>query len=170
MEYLSRRASDLSGVEREEADKIDTAGLYEKLGPGTIREISEAFYAAVYSREGWFREIFSNVEKEHAINNQYTFFVEKFGGPRIYTATKGHTALIGRHGPYKISHAAAQEWLACMEEAIDTVPSVDQQSRTIMMNYFKHMAYYISCGMDLVNQNRLVGYGDRPGGYHQLGN
>eukprot|EP00190_Bangiopsis_sp_CCMP1999_P000883 CAMPEP_0198727850 /NCGR_PEP_ID=MMETSP1475-20131203/5854_1 /TAXON_ID= ORGANISM="Unidentified sp., Strain CCMP1999" /NCGR_SAMPLE_ID=MMETSP1475 /ASSEMBLY_ACC=CAM_ASM_001111 /LENGTH=170 /DNA_ID=CAMNT_0044490031 /DNA_START=34 /DNA_END=546 /DNA_ORIENTATION=+ len=166
MQYLKTEALEKSGVSAETAARIDEANLYEKLGPATLRAVSEAFYDAVFKREGWFRDIFSNVEKEEAIRNQYMFLVEKLGGPRIYTAKKGKVALIGRHGPYRVSDASAKEWLNCMEEALSSVAEVDSDSRDLLMNYFRHMAYYLSSGMSLVNKHRLVGYGNKPGGFH----
>eukprot|EP00188_Purpureofilum_apyrenoidigerum_P001278 Plantae.Rhodophyta-Purpureofilum_apyrenoidigerum.ctg16871.p1 GENE.Plantae.Rhodophyta-Purpureofilum_apyrenoidigerum.ctg16871~~Plantae.Rhodophyta-Purpureofilum_apyrenoidigerum.ctg16871.p1 ORF type:complete len:171 (-),score=28.88 Plantae.Rhodophyta-Purpureofilum_apyrenoidigerum.ctg16871:640-1152(-) len=166
MQYLQSEARERSGISAEVAARIDNANLYEKLGPATLRAVSEAFYDAVFKREGWFREIFANVEKEEAVRNQYLFLVEKLGGPRIYTAKKGRAALIGRHGPYRVSDASAKEWLNCMEEGLCSVPGVDPESHEVLMNYFRHMAFYLSAGMNLVNKHRLVGYGNKPGGFH----
>lgn len=39
--------------------------------------------------EEWFRSIFANSKKEEAIQNQYEFFVQRMGGPPLYSQRKG---------------------------------------------------------------------------------
>lgn len=39
--------------------------------------------------EEWFQSIFSNSNKEDAIQNQYEFFVQRMGGPPLYSQRKG---------------------------------------------------------------------------------
>lgn len=39
--------------------------------------------------EEWFRSIFANSKKEDAIQNQYEFFVQRMGGPPLYSQRKG---------------------------------------------------------------------------------
>lgn len=39
--------------------------------------------------EEWFRSIFANSRKEDAIQNQYEFFVQRMGGPPLYSQRKG---------------------------------------------------------------------------------
>lgn len=169
MQALQKIALEKSGVSSEESVEIDKLNLYDRLGPSTIRSISEGFYDRVYAQNGWFREIFANVEKETAMNNQYLFLVERFGGPRLYTAKKGYAALIGRHGPYRVDDKSAKLWLQCMEESLESIETIEPDTKDIIMKYFNHMAYYISAGKSLVNGSRLVGYAQRPGGYHQGG-
>lgn len=40
--------------------------------------------------EEWFRSIFANSTKEEAIRNQYEFFVQRMGGPPLYSQRKGY--------------------------------------------------------------------------------
>ena len=45
---------------------------------------------SVYSDdEEWFREIFANSTKDDAIRNQYEFFIQRMGGPSLYSDRKG---------------------------------------------------------------------------------
>lgn len=44
--------------------------------------------------EEWFRSIFANSKKEEAIQNQYEFFVQRMGGPPLYSQRKGKKFLI----------------------------------------------------------------------------
>ncbi|WMV42829.1 hypothetical protein MTR67_036214 [Solanum verrucosum] len=47
-------------------------------------------FTGVYDdEEEWFRSIFSNSSKEDAIRNQYEFFVQRMGGPPLYSERKG---------------------------------------------------------------------------------
>lgn len=39
--------------------------------------------------EEWFRSIFANSKKEDAIQNQYEFFVQRMGGPSLYSQRRG---------------------------------------------------------------------------------
>lgn len=44
--------------------------------------------------EEWFRSIFANSKKEEAIQNQYEFFVQRMGGPPLYSQRKGKNFLL----------------------------------------------------------------------------
>lgn len=39
--------------------------------------------------EEWFRSIFASSTKEDAIRNQYEFFVQRMGGPPLFSRRKG---------------------------------------------------------------------------------
>lgn len=43
--------------------------------------------------EEWFRSMFANSKKEDAIQNQYEFFVQRMGGPPLYSQRKGYVFL-----------------------------------------------------------------------------
>ena len=48
------------------------------------------FACSVYDDDQeWFRSIFVNSTKEDAIRNQYEFFVQRMGGPPLYSQRKG---------------------------------------------------------------------------------
>lgn len=47
--------------------------------------------------EEWFRSIFSNSNKEDAIQNQYEFFVQRMGGPPLYSQRKGLLSFFSLH-------------------------------------------------------------------------
>jgi hypothetical protein len=49
------------------------------------------FACSVYDDDQeWFRSIFVNSTKEDAIRNQYEFFVQRMGGPPLYSQRKGN--------------------------------------------------------------------------------
>lgn len=43
--------------------------------------------------EEWFRSIFANSKKEDAIQNQYEFFVQRMGGPPLFSQRRGDSNL-----------------------------------------------------------------------------
>ncbi|MBA0603333.1 hypothetical protein Gorai_003482 [Gossypium raimondii] len=91
MQTLQEKASQWSGVDTADAFAIDDTNLFQKLGLQTFINLSTNFYTRVYDdeEEEWFRSIFSNSKKEEAIQNQYEFFVQRMGGPPLYSQRKG---------------------------------------------------------------------------------
>ncbi|CAM9287909.1 unnamed protein product [Discosporangium mesarthrocarpum] len=159
MQTLTGYAHEHSGVTREESVALDKVNLFERLGTGTITSISEAFYDSVFSDEEWFRSIFSASTKQEAIRNQVDFLVERLGGPKVYTERKGkHHRLIGRHAPYAVTPKAAVRWLKHMEGALYGTPGVDEDSRELLLAYFKHMAHFLVAGKEYANTTNLVDY------------
>lgn len=59
----------------------------------TAKTIIHLFYICfgrVYDdEEEWFRSIFANSKKEEAIQNQYEFFVQRMGGPPLFSQRRG---------------------------------------------------------------------------------
>lgn len=156
MQSLQQKASEWSGVSTDDAFAIDDENLFEKLGFETFINLSTNFYTRVYDdEEEWFRSIFANSKKEDAIQNQYEFFVQRMGGPPLYSQRKGHPALIGRHRPFPVTHRAAERWLHHMQQALDSI-DIDLESKTKMMNFYKHTAFFLVAGDELKNQNRVV--------------
>ncbi|CAN6442223.1 unnamed protein product [Victoria cruziana] len=158
MQSLQQKASEWSGVHPSDAFAIDETNLFETLGGiQPFIDLSTNFYSRVYEDdEEWFRSIFANSVKEDAIRNQYEFFVQRMGGPPLYSERKGHPALIGRHRPFPVTHAAADKWLHHMELAVDSVPQIDPDSKVKMMNFFRHTAFFLVAGDELKNQRQGV--------------
>jgi len=157
MQELRAQAAAKSGVPYAAVTAARDARLYERLGAEKLAAITEEFYTRVYEDEGWFRAIFANTTKEAAMRNQREFLAQEFGGPALYRARKGHTALLGRHAPYEIGHRAAERWVLLMEGAVAAV-GVDGECFGLLMGYFRHMAAFVVFGRELVNPGRTVGY------------
>ncbi len=156
---LRKQAEELSGVPYSAVEVAKAADLYSRIGESTIRALSTAFYDGVYGDETGFRDIFANTTKEQAVRNQYEFLVQEFGGPRLYEARKGHTALLGRHAPYPVTHDAAKTWLRHMSAALEKMENeISASDRRMLLDYFRHMAAYVVVGRELLNPARSVGY------------
>lgn len=81
-----------SGVKYSES--LTDQSIYERIGKEEgFRELSTLFYDHIFSDKStdsaWFLNIFSSSSKEEAIDNQYRFFVQTFGGPELYKEKKG---------------------------------------------------------------------------------
>jgi len=48
-----------------------------------------------------------------------TYLAEWLGGPKNYSATKGHPRLRMRHGHLRIGPSERDQWLLCMNRALD---------------------------------------------------
>ncbi|KAG0493820.1 hypothetical protein HPP92_004814 [Vanilla planifolia] len=106
--------------------------------------------------EEWFRSIFANSRKEDAIRNQYEFFVQRMGGPPVYSQRKGHPALIARHRPFPVTHQAADRWLFHMQQALHSTPTIDPDSKIKMMNFFRHTAFFLVAGNEMTRQGQSI--------------
>ncbi|EFJ07410.1 hypothetical protein SELMODRAFT_133662 [Selaginella moellendorffii] len=155
MQSLQDRASELSGVSQDDAFEIDEINLYKKLGHETFVKLSTNFYNRVYADdEEWFRSIFANSSKDAAIQNQYEFFIQRMGGPPLYSRRKGHPALIGRHGPYPVTERAAERWIEHMTAALDSVEEIDADSKKRMLKFFRHTAFFLVAGKEMMANRR----------------
>ncbi|KAJ7958606.1 Two-on-two hemoglobin-3 [Quillaja saponaria] len=157
MQPLQQKASEWSGVATADAFSIDDTNLFQKLSLQAFINLSTNFYNRVYDdEEEWFRSIFVNSKKEEAIQNQYEFFVQRMGGPPLYSQRRGHPALIARHRPFPVTHQAAERWLHHMQQALDNTPDIDADSKTKMMNFFRHTAFFLVAGDELKNPNQQM--------------
>ncbi|KAE9609168.1 hypothetical protein Lal_00020420 [Lupinus albus] len=157
MQSLQQKASEWSGVQTADAFAIDNeqTNLFHKLGLQTFIILSTNFYNRVYDdEEEWFRSIFANSEKEKAIQNQYEFFLQRMGGPPLYSQRRGHPALIARHRPFHVTRQAAERWIHHMQQALDTTSDIDDDSKIKMMNFFRHTAYFIVAGVEVKDKNQ----------------
>jgi truncated hemoglobin YjbI len=122
--------------------RIDDSNLYEEIGPEIIVKLAREFYTRVYAdTDPWFRDMFPD-DMESAIQNQYEFFMQRFGGPNIYSERKGHPALRGRHARFRITKAGAERWLKYMHEAMDAV-GLSDNAKERMSEFFTDTAFFL---------------------------
>jgi len=154
MQQLQDKAAEKSGISLQDAFSIDEVNIYQKIGHGAFVKLSTEFYNRVFKdeKEPWFKEIFIGSSKEEAIQNQYEFFIQRMGGPPLFSQRKGHPALLGRNQDFKIDDKGAKRWLEHMKEALDSVPEIDDDSKKRMFNFFSHTAFFISNGLEKMNQ------------------
>lgn len=65
------------------------------------------------------------------------FLCEWLGGPKIYSAQRGHPRLRQRHMPFAIGQTERDAWLQCMAMALDEVVPDAELRRQLMAAFFK---------------------------------
>jgi len=149
MSDLNQEIKKAIGVSPEEAFRIDEVNIFERLGKDTLIKLSTEFYRRVFNdeEEPWFKNIFKGRSKEDAIQNQVDFFVQRMGGPPLYSQRKGHPALMARHIKFNMTQKAARRWLHHMEASIGATKQIDDDSKERMLAFFKHTAFFLAIGM-----------------------
>jgi len=101
---------------------------YEQLGGDAgVRRLVERFYALMDSEPG-----FAGIRRLHppdlsmSTEKLYLFLSGWAGGPPLYVQKYGHPMLRARHLPFAIGEAERDQWLACMNRAMEEtgVPEV----------------------------------------------
>lgn len=67
----------------------------------------------------------------------------------------GHPALTARHRPFPVTHRAAERWLHHMQQALESTPDIDADSKVRMMNFFR----YKFLEVPLAHIQAWLGYG-----------
>ncbi|OEU14597.1 hemoglobin [Fragilariopsis cylindrus CCMP1102] len=187
---LQHRAYKASGVSYEESLRVTqlVPCLYKRLGYELgCEKLSQLFYDAVFedTENVWFLNIFVSSTKREAVENQYRFFVQIFGGPDLYKQKKGkYTRLVGRHAAYPIGHTAADHWVKHMEDAMNEHPNLNKlhksnnddndnnnkndnnnrmnenniiETKEAMRLYFRYTAHYIVVAKEYMRDDQLSG-------------
>jgi truncated hemoglobin YjbI len=79
---------------------------------------------------------------ENAIKDQYEFFIQRFGGPPLYSQRKGHPALRARHVRFPITKPAAQRWLEHMRAAVDEV-GIKGDTKEKFLEFVTEVAFFL---------------------------
>jgi hemoglobin len=165
---LRSKVQSLCGISYDESLLASTAltpPLLDRIGgPDGMRELSSRFYDRVFDDKShpWFLGIFATSTKQEAIDNQYRFLVQTFGGPELYKEKKGrYTRLVGRHANYSIGVSAAQRWMEHMEMAIAEHSNLKgdehELAREYLLKYFTFTAYYIVVASEFMRDDQLSG-------------
>lgn len=120
----------------------DEPSLYDELGAAKLVELSTAFYTRVYADPdpAW-RALFPD-DMASAIQNQYEFFIQRLGGPPLYTQRKGHPALRARHARFPITREFAAKWIGHMNAALDDV-GIDGDQSARLLEFFTDTAFFL---------------------------
>jgi truncated hemoglobin YjbI len=159
---LQQKAKERSGVSYEESLKATNLvpSIYERIGADGFERLSQNFYDRVFADKDatWFLNIFSSSTKAEAVENQYRFFVQTFGGPDLYRQKKGkYTRLVGRHANYSIGHQAADRWVKHMKSAVGEHDQLqnDPETREYLNKYFLYTAHYIVVASEFMRPDQV---------------
>lgn len=122
--------------------RIDETCLYDELGADKIVELSTAFYTRVYADpDPVWRSLFPD-DMAGAIQNQYEFFIQRLGGPPLYSQRKGHPALRARHARFAITKEFAAKWIGHMSAALDEV-GITGDAADKLLEFFTDTAFFL---------------------------
>jgi hemoglobin len=117
---------------------------YEQIGGEvTVRKLVRRFYELMDALpEAW------EVRKMHAESlagseeKLFLFLSGWFGGPNLYVERYGPPFLRARHLPFSIGTAERDQWMLCMQQALDeTVP--DAELRAKLLQSFAGLANHM---------------------------
>ncbi len=100
---------------------------YEILGDEGIRALADAFYEAMDDLPQA-----AGVRAMHAANlddikrKLSAYLTGWMGGPPVYLAMKGTVCLTDPHAPYAIGPKERDQWLLCMDEALERIGASDE--------------------------------------------
>lgn len=89
--------------------------------------------------------------------SQSEFFIQRMGGPDLFSQRKGHPALIGRHTPFAITAPLTKIWLGHMEAALDVcLQGKDDvaDARERIWAFMRHTAYFIQGGVQTMHERQ----------------
>ncbi len=100
---------------------------YEILGDDGIKQLVNAFYDVMDELP-----LAADIRSLHAENldnvkRMLTAYMTGWmGGPPVYQAIKGTVCLTDPHEPYRIGPKERDQWLACMDEALQRVSASEE--------------------------------------------
>ena len=72
----------------------------------------------------------------------YQFLSGWLGGPQLYVEQYGHPRLRQRHFPFAIGEFEADDWVRCMDEAMDEV-AVPEPLKTFLHDRFHQVSHHM---------------------------
>ena len=120
----------------------DETTPYEELGGDErVRDLVERFYDRVDDSAPVLRAM---LPKDDSVSRQklYEFLSGWMGGPPLYMEKRGHPRLRMRHFPFAIGMTEVDEWLRCMNEALDEM-GVSGRLRTYLDGQFHRSAHWM---------------------------
>lgn len=107
-------------------------------GEAGVTALVNAFYRHMDSRPDA-----SGIRAMHAPDLAHTravlvlYLCEWLGGPKDYSAQRGHPRLRMRHGGFAIGERERDAWLACMDAALTDVGAAPALHQELMRSFFK---------------------------------
>ncbi len=113
--------------------------FYEAVGgEETFRQLVGRFYQLV-REDPILRPLYPEEDLVPAEEHLRMFLVQYWGGPRTYSAQRGHPRLRMRHAPFAIGIKERDAWLACMRIAVDEA-DLGEAYRAVLWNYLEMAA------------------------------
>lgn len=112
---------------------------YERIGGGeTVRRLVDHFYDLMDTDPDFY-----GIRKLHPDDlaesrNKLAWFLNGWtGGPPDYIERFGHPMLRRRHMPYAIAEPERDQWMACMQQAMDAIAIEAELKQELTAAFFK---------------------------------
>jgi hemoglobin len=118
--------------------------IYQLIGEQeSIRKLVDRFYDLMDTRPeaGEIRALHPE-NLDHSREKLFLFLVGWTGGPALYVERYGHPRLRARHLPFPIGELERDQWLWCMNQALDEVVE-DQLLRQQLLQSFAQIADFM---------------------------
>lgn len=113
---------------------------YDYIGKEKLHELVDTFYSHVSKHEE-LSTLFPE-DLTETTRKQKQFLTQFLGGPNLYTKEHGHPMLRARHMPFVITPKQAENWLACMQKAMDDV-NLSGEIREYMLERLTMTAHHM---------------------------
>ncbi len=123
---------------------MTTITPYEVIGGETaIRTLVNRFYYYMDTlpEAKGIRDI-HQVDLTSAETKLFKYMTGWLGGPNLYIEEYGHPMLRARHLPFAIGEAERDQWMLCMNKAIDEVP-MDPRLKTSLQTALQDLATHM---------------------------
>ncbi|MFP6808259.1 MAG: group II truncated hemoglobin [Pseudomonadales bacterium] len=111
---------------------------YETLGDAGIKQLVNAFYDVMDELT-----TVSEIRQMHADNLDHikrmltAYLTGWMGGPPVYQAIKGTVCLTEPHEPFRIGPKERDQWLLCMDKALERVGANDELKNMLKRPMFQ---------------------------------
>lgn len=121
-----------------------TQTLFEQLGGETvIRQLVDRFYDVMDSKaEAAGIRALHPADLAESRDKLFWFLVGWSGGPQMYVERFGHPRLRARHLPFPIRESERDQWLWCMNQALEEIIT-DGLARTQLSRNFMQLADFM---------------------------
>ncbi|HNQ03061.1 MAG TPA: group II truncated hemoglobin [Thiobacillaceae bacterium] len=107
-------------------------------GAARVRELVDRFYDHMDELpEVWDIRKLHGPSLDGSRQKLFDFLSGWLGGPQLYTQKHGHPMLRRRHLPFPIDEAARDQWMLCMQRALEEVVPDGQLRQELYQAFMK---------------------------------
>jgi hemoglobin len=115
-------------------------------GEPTFRKLVDTFYAGV-ATDPILRPIYPEADLGPAADRLRMFLEQYWGGPKTYSAQRGHPRLRMRHAPFTVNARARDAWLTHMRAAVHSI-ALPEDLEKQLWDYLENAANFMVNSFD----------------------
>lgn len=114
-------------------------------GEGTVRQLAERFYDIMESDPAAKELLDIHPQPMGSIRQRFFEFLSGWlGGPPLFEAQYGHPRLRARHLPFTVDAQMRDQWMYCMNKALDEVVDYSQTREEVRQAFTKLATHMIN--------------------------